>query len=138
MKRRIQLLGDISEGKAWAATWLLSQGKFWVPIDDIGDFLRLRQLDAAAVQFNPDDPNTRYALPPRATKWPKGWEDAIVARALSCAVDHRTVDHRKVNGINQFRATAAKDHDLWSYEDTTTPPPSAGFQPPSVPHKVKT
>ena len=138
MKRRIQLLGRQAEEKAWAATWLLSQGQFWVPIDDIGDFLRMRQVDAAAVKFHPDDPNTRYALPPGATKWPKGWEDTIVARGLSAAVDHRTLLHRKVDGINQFCAVPAEEHDLWSYENTNTPPPKAGFQSSSQNYKVAT
>lgn len=138
MKRRVQLLGDKAEEKAWAAAWILSQGQFVVPIDEIGDFLRARQIDAAAVKFHPDDPHTRYALPPSVTKWPRGWEDSIIAGALSRAVDHKTLRHEKVDGINHFCAVAVDNHDIWSYENTATPPPRAGFQTPSHEYKVAT
>lgn len=126
--KHFRLLGTPEEERAWAAVAYLTSSHRWVHIDTVGDFLRMRQVEATAVKFDSHDPATRYALRPGVTRWPKGWEDPILASALSSAVDHRTVDHVCHGGENYFRARAATDHHPWSYENPSVPAPPGGYQ----------
>ena len=120
-KRAVRLLTEATEDKAWAAVVVLGGYTDWVSIDDVGDFLRMRQLDAAAVGYRDSDPNTRYALRPRITKWQRGWEDAVIARALSEGVNHGFLDLGQREGLNVFRAKKDVADSLWKLQDTSTP-----------------
>jgi hypothetical protein len=130
-KKHFKLIGSEDEEKAWAAVHALTHATKWVHIETVGDFLRMRQLDASAVNFDPSDPSTRYALPQRITKWRTGWEDAIISRALSDAIDHGTVVHRRLDDGNYFKSVAVQDHGAWSYSTKSTPLPPGGFTVPS-------
>jgi len=132
--RRVRLHGKPEEERAWAAIMVLTQGKTWVGLDEVGDFLRMRQHEADRAGRDPKDPSTRYTLPKSVIKWPKGWEDATIARAVSLAMDHRTVEHRHnqtpSGRVNEFCAIPQAEHDLWTYQNTSLPQPEGGFPTP--------
>lgn len=133
--RRVRLHGKPDEERAWAAIMVLTQGKTWVDLDTVGDFLRMRQHEADRVRHDPKDPATRYALPKSVLKWPKGWEVAVIARAVSLAMDHQTIEHRHAEGpdgrhTNEFRGVPQFAHDLWTYPNTSLPAPKGGFSTP--------
>lgn len=132
--RNVRLHGKADEERAWAAVMALSGGARWVTLDEIGDFLRMRQIEAEREHFAQDAAATRYALPKSVVKWPRGWEDATIARAVSLAMDHQTIEHRhrQTDGarINEFRGVPQPAHDLWTYENTKVPVPEGGFPTP--------
>lgn len=121
-KRVIRMLAAPRVEKAWAALRaVMRDDTEWVPIDTIGDFLLKRQIDATTVQFNPRDANTRYALEPGLSKYPKGWEPHLVAAALSEAVDKRLVEHERRENGNFFRALPEEVHELWGLQNAQVP-----------------
>lgn len=117
----MRLLAKKPEERAWAALVAMGGADRWISIDDVGDFLKKRQIDAHAVKFSQRDVNTRYALCPGATKHPKGWEEHLVARALSSCVDKRLVEHERREGGNYFRAIRPEQHDMWGLVDDYVP-----------------
>jgi len=119
-KRQVHLIAEEHVEKAWAAALALGGDTTWISLDDIGDFLRMRQLDAAAVKFEESDPNTRYALQPRLTKWKRGWEDAVIATAVSRGLDYEFFEHRRVDSTHMFRAKKDPDS-LWKMKNTSVP-----------------
>jgi hypothetical protein len=108
--------------KAWAAARaVMRDDTEWVSIDEVGDFLAKRQIDATARKFSPQDMNSRYALKPGLSKHPKGWEPHLVAAALSEAVDKRLVEHERRESGNFFRALPSEDHQLWGLQNEQVP-----------------
>lgn len=123
-RKKIRLLAQPHVEKAWAATMVLVAARpdsEWVHIDEIGDFLKKRQLDAHAVKFSERDPSTRYALRPGKTKFPKGWEDHLIATSLSTAADKKLIEHERREDGNYFRALSSEEHDLWGVVDDHVP-----------------
>lgn len=122
--RKMRLLAKKPEERAWAAlmalTALSATGQ-WFSIDDIGDFLKKRQIDAHAVNFSGKDPSSRYALRPGLTKHPKGWDEHTVAGALSSCVDKKLVEHQRREDGNYFRAIWPEQHDMWGLVDDYAP-----------------
>lgn len=116
-KRRIRLIGNPLEEKAWAAVMWLSKGSAFVHIDSVGDFLIKCQVNAP----RGDAASERYAARPGVTKLPNGWDLHHIATALSQCVDHKTIQHEVRPDGNYFRGVPAKDHDMWSYKDVSTP-----------------
>lgn len=122
MKRSVQLLAEPPEEKIWAALAVLSSCERWVSIDELGDFLKARQAEAASVKYNEEAAATRYALKPGVTRWPQGWDDDHIARALREAVNRKLVLHdRREDGLNMFKAVSQEDHDVWGLFRYNTP-----------------
>jgi len=119
--RKIRLLAKKHEEKAWAAVVAVGGEHRWVSIDEVGDFLAKRQVDATSVKFSGKDPNSRYALRPGVSKHPKGWEQHGVATALSSCVDKRLLEHQRREDGNYFKAIPPTKHDIWGLVDDYVP-----------------
>lgn len=129
--RKVRLIVTEPEiDRVWAAVKFLSRRKAdlagladascWVSIDEIGDFLRKRQIDAARVKFDPKDPNTRYALPPNAVS-PKKWDDHTIVSGVILAQERGFLKHLRKDGDNFFTFVPVVEHDLWKLKNTNTP-----------------
>lgn len=130
-KRTVRLVVTEPEiDRIWAAVKFISLNKAraarlgcspcWVNIDEIGDFLKKRQIDAHRVDFDPKDPSTRYALPPDPVKLKK-WDDPTIVYGLTLAQERGFLKHMKQDGDNFFVFVPEEEHDLWKLQNTTTP-----------------
>lgn len=122
-KRAVRLIAKPFVEKAWAAVALLGKHSpdSWVDIDDVGDFLKKRQIDAGLVDFISSDPSTRYALRPGVSQFPKGWDDHSIATALAAAANRQLVQHERRREGNFFKAVFPEDHSLWKVPNTALP-----------------
>lgn len=124
------LIQDPKVEKVWAAVKLLStysaiKAKLgdvdcWVGIEDIGDFLRRRQIDAAHTGFDDKNPNTRYALRSNRVEKHK-WDDSTVVGALNTCVNKGLLQHIRCEKGNFFAPKKPGERDLWKLQNTETP-----------------
>lgn len=129
--RSVRLIAPKEVEKVWAAVKFLSDLKAekagiegescWVSIDEIGEFLKKRQIDAHRVKFDAKNPNTRYAIHPNVVS-SNGWDDdhSVVA-AIVEAKDKRLLDHLRKEEVNYFTYVPISDKNLWKVKNTDTP-----------------
>lgn len=121
MTRAVNIIDDVAVEKVWAATALLSRFLHYIPIDTVGDFLRQRQIDAAAVKFDTSDPATRYALPHNSIKFTQGWDDITLVSALAKGERKGYLEVLRIDGVNTFRAKKKDPEALWDLADRSIP-----------------
>lgn len=122
-RRKMRLLVEPPAEKVWAATRcvMLLSDREWVPIDAIGDFLKMRQIDAANAHFNSGFAATRYAIKPTFMQPGLSWRDEDIAMALRECVDKNLIAVERRGKMNFFRAIDKSEHTIWSVHDKTTP-----------------
>lgn len=121
--KKIRLLAEAKTEKVWAALSCVQglRNSEWVPIDVLGDFLKMRQIDARESGHKTTDPATRYALPRSVLKPSSGWTDHDIVSALQDAVDKGLVLHARRADGNYFQSMKKEDHGMWSVRNDGVP-----------------